>query len=152
MKKWLETAVSIYKIANSDNLEAKKSLCLEIFGSNLILKNKKARMRVLEPQFSPQKNRWVLLRKTVISQTKQALTRPNLQLCPILVEFYNQVRTELEREGWSVSSAPTPAGVKRPLAPPEKPFAYFFISPRRISFLKLKRVFSGGRVHAVSVV
>ena len=53
MRKWIETAVSICKIANSNNLEAKKLLCLEIFGSNLILKNKKARMRVLEPQFSP---------------------------------------------------------------------------------------------------
>jgi hypothetical protein len=52
-----------------------------------------------EPQFSPQKNRWVLLRKTAISQTKQALARPNLQFCPDLVEFYNQVRTEFEREG-----------------------------------------------------
>ena len=85
MKKWLETAVSICKIASSDNLEAKKSLCLEIFGSNLILKNKKARMRVLEPQLSSQKNRWVLLRKTAISQTKQALSRPSVQFCPILV-------------------------------------------------------------------
>jgi hypothetical protein len=85
MKKWIETAVSICKIANSDNLEAKKLLCLEIFGSNLILKNKKARMRVLEPQLSPQKNRWVLLRKTVISQTKQALSRPSVQFCPDLV-------------------------------------------------------------------
>ena len=88
MKKWIETAVSICRIANSDNLEAKKSLCLEIFGSNLILKNKKARMRVLEPQLSPQKNRWVLLRKTVISQTKQALARPSVQFCPILVRVW----------------------------------------------------------------
>jgi site-specific DNA recombinase len=85
MKKWIETAVSICKTANSDNLEAKKLLCLEIFGSNLILKNKKARIRVLEPQLSPQKNRWVLLRKTVISQTKQALSRPSVQFCPELV-------------------------------------------------------------------
>ena len=97
MKKWIETAVSICKIANSDNLEAKKLLCLEIFGSNLILINKKARFRVPESQFSPQKNRWVLLRKTVISQTKQALSRPSVQFCPDLVDFYNQVRTEFER-------------------------------------------------------
>ena len=99
MKKWIETAVSICKITASDDLLAKKSLCLEIFGSNLILKNKRARMRVLEPQFSLQKNRWVLLRKTIISQTKQALSRPSVQFCPDLVEFYNQVRTELESEG-----------------------------------------------------
>ena len=85
MKKWIETAVSICKIANSNDLIAKKSLCLDIFGSNLVLENKKARVRVLEPQFSPQKNRWVLLRKTVISQTKQALSRPSVQFCPDLV-------------------------------------------------------------------
>ena len=85
MRKWIETAVSICKIANSNNLEAKKLLCLEIFGSKLILKNKKARMRVLEPQFFPQKNRWVLLRKTVMSQTKQALSRPSVQFCPYMV-------------------------------------------------------------------
>ena len=97
MKKWIETAVSICKIANSNDLIAKKSLCLDIFGSNLVLENKKARVRVLEPQFSPQKNRWVLLRKTVISQTKQALSRPSVQFCPDLVDFYNQVRTEFER-------------------------------------------------------
>ena len=97
MKTWIETAVSICKIANSNDLIAKKSLCLDIFGSNLVLENKKARVRVLEPQFSPQKNRWVLLRKTVISQTKQALSRPSVQFCPDLVDFYNQVRTEFER-------------------------------------------------------
>lgn len=55
MKKWIETAVSICKIANSNDLIAKKSLCLDIFGSNLVLENKKARVRVLEPQFSPRK-------------------------------------------------------------------------------------------------
>lgn len=97
MKKWIETAVSICKIASSDNLEAKKSLCLEIFGSNLILKNKKARLRVLEPQFSPQKNRWVLLRKTVISQAKQALLRPSVQFCPGLVRAE---RIELSSLAW----------------------------------------------------
>ena len=97
MRKWIEKANSICKITASDNLLAKKSLCLEIFGSNLILKNKKARLRVLEPQFSPQKNRWVLLRKTVISQTKTGVSRPDLRICPNLVEFYNQVRTEFEQ-------------------------------------------------------
>ena len=85
MKKWLETAVSIRKIANGTDLLAKKSLCLEIFGSNLILKTKKARLRAPEAQFSPQKNRWVLLRKTVISQTKTGVSRPDLRICPNLV-------------------------------------------------------------------
>ena len=40
MKRWLETAVSICKIAKGDDLDAKKSLCLEIFGSNLKIQNK----------------------------------------------------------------------------------------------------------------
>ena len=40
MKQWIETAVSICKIAKSDDLLAKKSLCLEIFGSNLKMQNK----------------------------------------------------------------------------------------------------------------
>ncbi len=85
MKKWLETAVSIRKIANGTDLLAKKSLCLEIFGSNLILKTKKARLRAPEAQFSPQKNRWVLRRKTVIAQTKTGVSRPDLRICPNLV-------------------------------------------------------------------
>ncbi|NMC34814.1 MAG: recombinase family protein [Veillonellaceae bacterium] len=85
MKKWIETAVSICEITKSTDLLAKKSLCLEIFGSNLILENKKARLRAPELQLSPQKNRWVLLRKTVISQTKQALSRPSVEFCPDLV-------------------------------------------------------------------
>ena len=85
MKKWIDIAVSICKVATSNDLLAKKSLCLEIFDSNLILEHKKARLRAPELQLSPQKNRWVLLRKIVISQTKQALPRPNLQFCPDLV-------------------------------------------------------------------
>jgi hypothetical protein len=59
---------------------------------------KKARLRASELQLSPQKNRWVLLRKTIIFQTKQALSRPNLQFCTDLVRFYAEIRTEFERE------------------------------------------------------
>ena len=110
MKKWIETAVSICKIANSNDLIAKKSLCLDIFGSNLVLENKKARVRVLEPQFSPQKNRWVLLRKTVISQTKQALSRPSVQFCPDLVRVE---RVELSSLPWEGSII---AVIRYPLA------------------------------------
>ena len=40
MKKWIETSVSICKIAKGDDLDAKKSLCLEIFGSNLQIRQK----------------------------------------------------------------------------------------------------------------
>ncbi len=40
MKTWLDTTVSICQVARSDDLPAKKSLCLEIFGSNLKMQSK----------------------------------------------------------------------------------------------------------------
>ena len=62
MKKWIETSVSICKIAKGDDLDAKKSLCLEIFGSNLQIRQKE--VVINDDQFlnSPQKNRWSALR------------------------------------------------------------------------------------------
>ncbi len=62
MKAWLNRAVSICKIAKSDDLAAKKSLCLEIFGSNLQMRQKE--VVINDDQFlnSPQKNRWSALR------------------------------------------------------------------------------------------
>ena len=64
MKQWIETAVSICKIAKGDDLNAKKSLCLEIFGSNLQIRQKE--VVINDDQFlnSPQKNRWSALRAT----------------------------------------------------------------------------------------
>lgn len=41
MRKWIAKAVSICKVAESDDLIAKKYVLAEIFGSNLFLKNKK---------------------------------------------------------------------------------------------------------------
>ena len=65
MRRWIETGVSICKIAKSDDLLAKKSLLLEIFGSNLKMRNKN--VVVNDDQFlhSPQENIWVLLRKSL---------------------------------------------------------------------------------------
>ncbi len=62
MKQWLDKAVSICKIAESDDLRAKKSLLLEIFGSNLKMQNKN--VVVNDDQFlhSPQENIWPALR------------------------------------------------------------------------------------------
>ncbi len=71
MKRWIETGVSICKIAKGDDLRAKKSLCLEIFGSNLKMQNKN--VVVNDDQFlhSPQENSWVLLRKTLEKIARQ---------------------------------------------------------------------------------
>ena len=65
MKRWIETRVSICKIAKSDDQLAKKSLCQQIFGSNLKMQNKN--VVVNDDQFlhSPQENIWVWLRQSL---------------------------------------------------------------------------------------
>ncbi len=65
MKQWIETAVSICKTIRTDDLVAKKSLCLEIFGSNLFLKNKKACLSTPESQNPPLERHWVALRASL---------------------------------------------------------------------------------------
>jgi hypothetical protein len=62
MKRWLERAVSICKIAKSDDLPAKKSLLLEIFGSNLKMQNKNVVINDDQFLHSPQENSWLALR------------------------------------------------------------------------------------------
>ena len=62
MKTWIETTVSIHKIANSDDLAVKKSLCLEIFGSNLQMRQKEVVINDDQFLISPLKNRWQALR------------------------------------------------------------------------------------------
>ncbi|HMS31860.1 MAG TPA: recombinase family protein [Candidatus Saccharibacteria bacterium] len=82
MNRWLERAVSICKIAESDDLPAKKSLLLEIFGSNLKMQNKN--VVVNDDQFlhSPQENIWVWLRQSL---EKIAHSGDNFQFCSDLV-------------------------------------------------------------------
>ena len=65
MKQWIETAVSICKIAKGDDLDAKKSLCLEVFGSNLQIRQKE--VVIDDDQFlhSPQENIWLWLRQSL---------------------------------------------------------------------------------------
>ena len=62
MKQWIETAVSICKIAKSDDLLAKKSLCLEIFGSNLKMRQKEVVINDDQFLISPLKSHWQALR------------------------------------------------------------------------------------------
>ena len=82
MKQWIETAVSICKIVKSDDLQAKKSLCLEIFGSNLQMRQKE--VVINDDQFlnSPQKNRWSALRAT---SEKAARQGDRFRICADLV-------------------------------------------------------------------
>ena len=94
MKQWIETAVSICKIAKSDDLLAKKSLCLEIFGSNLKMQNKN--VVVNDDQFlhSPQKNIWPALRA---AKEKAALAGDNFRFSSDLVRAE---RIELSSQVW----------------------------------------------------
>jgi len=93
MKQWIETAVSICKIAKGDDLNAKKSLCLEIFGSNLQIRQKE--VVINDDQFlnSPQKNRWSALRA---ASEKAARSGDRFRFSSDLVRFYAQVRTSFE--------------------------------------------------------
>ena len=94
MKRWVETAISICKIAKSDDLAAKKLLCLEIFGSNL--KNiKQRRRRKRRPTSSfPQENIWLWLRQSLEKATLQG---DRFQFCSEMVRVR---RIELRSQVW----------------------------------------------------
>ena len=94
MKRWIETSVSICKIAKSDDQFAKKSLCQQIFGSNLKMQNKN--VVVNDDQFlhSPQENIWVWLRQSL---EKIAPQGDNFRFSSDLVAFYAKARTYFER-------------------------------------------------------
>ena len=62
MRNWLEEAVSICNIAQSDDFAAKKRFLREIFGLNLFLTNKNVATRGDQSQISPLKNPWSVLR------------------------------------------------------------------------------------------
>lgn len=93
MKQWIETAVSIRKIAKGDDLNAKKSLCLEIFGSNLQIRQKEVVINDDHFLNSPQKNCWSALRA---ASEKAARSGDRFRFSSDLVRFYAQVRTNFE--------------------------------------------------------
>lgn len=82
MKQWIETAVSICKIARSDDLLAKKVLLLEIFGSNLQMRQKEVVVNDDQSLISPQKNRWQALRA---ASEKAARMGDRFRICSDLV-------------------------------------------------------------------
>ncbi|MCA0228712.1 recombinase family protein [Patescibacteria group bacterium] len=94
MKTWIETAVSICKVAKSDDLRAKKSLLLEIFGSNLKMRQKE--VVINDDQFltSPLKNRWQALRA---ASEKIAPEGDNFRFSSELVRSYRIYLNFLER-------------------------------------------------------
>ena len=104
MKRWLETAVSICKIAKGDDLDAKKSLCLEIFGSNLKIQNKNVVAGDDQFLHSPQENIWLWLRQSLekaarsgdqISESSIVVLLTNLDMNKVLplIELRQQLRS-----------------------------------------------------------
>ena len=81
LNNWLTKAVSICKIAQSADQNAKKSLLLEIFGLNLKLKNKTAVASSDPKSHSPQENIWLVLRT---AKEKIARKGDNSNLSPVL--------------------------------------------------------------------
>ena len=94
MKKWLETAVSICKIAKSDDQLAKKSLCLEIFGSNLKMRQKEVVENDDQFLISPLKSHWQALRA---AREKTAQRAANSDPSSVLVRVE---RVELSSQVW----------------------------------------------------
>ena len=90
MKQWIETAVSICKIARSDDLLAKKALLLEIFGSNLKMRQKEVVVNDDQFLISPLKNRWQALRA---ASEKAARQGDRFQFCSEMVALYSKALT-----------------------------------------------------------
>ncbi len=71
-KEWINEASSLYNLAKGQDLLAKKTQLRKIFGSNLILSTKKARLRAPESQNPPLENHWVALRASLQNESKKS--------------------------------------------------------------------------------
>jgi site-specific DNA recombinase len=61
MAEWIKEAESLPKIAQESNLFAKKVACRTLFGSNLVLANREARLRAPSGEDSSGQNQWAAL-------------------------------------------------------------------------------------------
>ncbi len=58
MENWIKEARNLPKIAQENDLFAKKVIAKEIFGSNLVLANREARLRAPSGESFPSQNQW----------------------------------------------------------------------------------------------
>ncbi|MBI2798198.1 hypothetical protein HYX70_02765 [Candidatus Saccharibacteria bacterium] len=61
LEEWIKEAESLPKIAKESNLFAKKVACRTLFGSNLVLANREARLRAPSGEDLPPQNQWAAL-------------------------------------------------------------------------------------------
>ena len=85
-KEWITEASSLRNVAKSDDLTEKKAKLRKIFGSNLILSNKKAQLRYPEAQKSPLEKHWTALRAALQNSSENPKSFK-------LAHFYNEART-----------------------------------------------------------
>ena len=90
MRNWISFANSLCEISKSAEPVDIKQTYSQIEGLNLFLSNKKARLLPRNFPNSPQKNIWVLLRKT---KEKTALSRRDSDFSSVLVPLYDEART-----------------------------------------------------------
>src|SRR3990167_4009494 len=62
MKEWIKVASSLEKTARDGNLFAKKVAAEQVFGSNLVLAGREARLRAPSGEDFPPQNQWAALR------------------------------------------------------------------------------------------
>ena len=105
MRNWLKRANSICELTKNPDLEAKKALAKEIFGSNLILKSQKAQPTAAQISFSPPENIWSALRAT---KEKAALSGDNLQFSPILAGAEGFEPPNARTKTWCLTTWPRP--------------------------------------------
>ena len=62
MREWIKVASTLDKTARDSNLFAKKVAAEQVFGSNLVLANREARLRAPSGLDFPPQNQWAALR------------------------------------------------------------------------------------------
>ncbi|MGB3009006.1 MAG: recombinase family protein [Candidatus Saccharimonadales bacterium] len=72
MKRWINRASSIRNVAPGDDLAAKKSLCLEIFGSNLRMKQKNVVVNDDQPSHTSQETIWKIFQKALAQSARKS--------------------------------------------------------------------------------
>jgi len=90
MENWLNYAQTLEKIARDSNLLEKKVASKEVFGSNLFLANREARVCAPSGSENKPKNQWAALR----AAHEMASEKPESM---VLVYLYNSARTHFTK-------------------------------------------------------
>ena len=90
MREWIKEASSLPKIAQESNLFLKKVAAEHLFGSNLVLANREARLRAPSELAESGQTQWAALCAAHDLASKKSLSF-------ILVWLYNHARTHFSK-------------------------------------------------------